>query len=79
MKRAYRSANKLRDGGVDEDSEDEDEDAKKLTGDGKEMKKLVRNLDKNNAYDSDEDKNPYLTSVSRSRTALTARSLGITG
>ena len=36
---------------------------KKLTGAGKEMKKLVRNLDKNNAYDSEEEENPYLSEV----------------
>jgi transcription initiation factor TFIIF subunit alpha len=28
------------------------------------MRKLVRNLEKNRAYESDEDKDPYATSVS---------------
>jgi hypothetical protein len=27
------------------------------------MKKLIRNLEKNNAYDSDEERNPYASSV----------------
>lgn len=34
-----------------------------MTGAGKQMKKLVRKIEKNGAYDSDEDENPYASSV----------------
>lgn len=33
------------------------------------MKKLIRNLEKNNAYDSDEERNPYASSVSLDRSS----------
>jgi transcription initiation factor TFIIF subunit alpha len=46
---------------VDESDEEEDDE---LTKDGKAMKKLIRNLEKNTAYDSDEERNPYASSVS---------------
>jgi hypothetical protein len=46
---------------VDESDEEEEDE---LTKDGKAMKKLIRNLEKNNAYDSDEERNPYASSVS---------------
>jgi transcription initiation factor TFIIF subunit alpha len=62
LKREYKNANKQRDGYVDES--DEEEGDGRLTKDGKAMKKLIRNLEKNNAYDSDEEKNPYASSVS---------------
>jgi len=42
LEREYRTANKLRDGRVDEDQEEE-----ALTGAGKDLKKLVRKMDKN--------------------------------
>jgi transcription initiation factor TFIIF subunit alpha len=43
--------------------ESEDEEEGRLTRDGKAMKKLIRNLEKNTAYDSDDEKNPYASSV----------------
>ncbi|KII95213.1 hypothetical protein PLICRDRAFT_97799 [Plicaturopsis crispa FD-325 SS-3] len=60
LKREYKTANKTQEGYVDESESDEDES--KLTKEGKAMKKLIRNLEKNNAYDSDEEKNPYASS-----------------
>ncbi|KAL5487678.1 TFG1 [Sanghuangporus weigelae] len=60
LKREYRQANKTREGYIDEDEEEEDAD--NLTGTGKDIKKLVRKIEKNAAYESDEDKNPYASS-----------------
>ncbi|OCH94079.1 hypothetical protein OBBRIDRAFT_789608 [Obba rivulosa] len=61
LKREYRNANKLRDAGVDE-SEDED-DENRLTGAGKNLQKTLRKLEKDGAYDdSDDEKNPYASS-----------------
>ena len=65
MKREYKNANKTREGYIDEDESEDEGD--QLTGAGKAMKKLVRNLEKNNAYDSDDDENPYASSVSLAR------------
>jgi transcription initiation factor TFIIF subunit alpha len=62
LKREYKSANKRREGYVDESDEDDNE--VQLSKEGKAMKKLIRNLEKNNAYDSDEERNPYASSVS---------------
>jgi transcription initiation factor TFIIF subunit alpha len=59
LKKEYKSANKQREGYMDE-SDDEDEE--ELTKDGKAMKKLIRNLEKNTAYDSDDERNPYASS-----------------
>jgi transcription initiation factor TFIIF subunit alpha len=59
LKKEYKSANKQREGYMDESDEDEEDE---LTKDGKAMKKLIRNLEKNNAYDSDEERNPYASS-----------------
>ena len=56
------SANKQRDGHIDADS-DEDTDPK-LSGAGKRMKKLVSKHEKNDAYDSDEEGDPYGSGVS---------------
>ncbi|KAG2367377.1 hypothetical protein BDR07DRAFT_1393753 [Suillus spraguei] len=61
LKREYKSANKTREGYVDE-SESEDGESQ-LTKDGKSLKKLMRKLEKNAAYDSDEERNPYASSV----------------
>jgi transcription initiation factor TFIIF subunit alpha len=61
LKREYKSANKTREGYVDE-SESEDGETQ-LTKDGKSLKKLMRKLEKNAAYDSDEERNPYASSV----------------
>ncbi|EGO01890.1 hypothetical protein SERLA73DRAFT_177477 [Serpula lacrymans var. lacrymans S7.3] len=60
LKREYKNANKQREGYIDE-SEEEDDDTL-LTKDGKNMKKLIRNLEKNTAYESDEERNPYASS-----------------
>ncbi|CAO3649535.1 unnamed protein product [Cunninghamella blakesleeana] len=49
-------------GGKFQDEEDLEEDAIKLTSEGKQMRKLVRDLEKNRAYESDEDKDPYASS-----------------
>ncbi|KAI0314460.1 hypothetical protein OF83DRAFT_1205441 [Amylostereum chailletii] len=57
LQQEYMSANKQRDGHIDAD-EDEDVDLK-LTGAGKSMKKLVSKHEKNDAYDSDEEGDPY--------------------
>ncbi|EMD40710.1 hypothetical protein CERSUDRAFT_111293 [Gelatoporia subvermispora B] len=61
LKREYRNANKLRDAGVDESEDEEDEN--QLTGAGKNLQKTLRKLEKDVAYDdSDEEKNPYASS-----------------
>ncbi|THH14680.1 hypothetical protein EW146_g5686 [Bondarzewia mesenterica] len=59
LQRAYMTANKQRDNGMYESDE---EDEVELSGAGKAMKKLVNKLEKNTAYDSDEEKNPYASS-----------------
>jgi transcription initiation factor TFIIF subunit alpha len=48
------------------ESDDEEEDGL-LTKDGKAMRKLIRTLEKNAAYESDEERNPYASSVSIAR------------
>ncbi|KAL0950030.1 hypothetical protein HGRIS_010038 [Hohenbuehelia grisea] len=60
MKRDQRAANKTREGYVDAD-EDDDEGA--LTKDGKRFKKMLRNRDGNEAYESDDEENPYASSA----------------
>lgn len=49
---------------------DEDEDEDELTRDGKSMKKLIRKMEKNTAYDSDDERNPYASSVSMCKMRL---------
>lgn len=62
LKREYKNANKTREGYIDES--EEEEDITELTGAGKDMRKLMKKHEKNNAYDdSDDDKNPYASSV----------------
>lgn len=61
IQREYMSANKQRDAGVDE-SDDEEQDST-LTGAGKAIKKLMNKHEKNEAYESDEESNPYASSV----------------
>ncbi|KIM53796.1 hypothetical protein SCLCIDRAFT_17828 [Scleroderma citrinum Foug A] len=61
LKREYRMANKQREGYIDESEEEEDGDSQ-LTKDGKSLKKLMRKLEKNVVYDSDEERNPYASS-----------------
>ncbi|KIJ70562.1 hypothetical protein HYDPIDRAFT_164557 [Hydnomerulius pinastri MD-312] len=60
LKREYKMANKTREGHIDESDEDEDET--QLSKDGKSLKKLMKKLEKNAAYDSDEERNPYASS-----------------
>ncbi|THG95799.1 hypothetical protein EW026_g5906 [Hermanssonia centrifuga] len=61
LKREYKTANKTREGYIDES--DEEEDITQLTGAGKDMRKLMKKLEKNTAYDdSDDEKNPYASS-----------------
>lgn len=64
LKREYKLANKRREGYIDESEEDEDES--QLSKDGKSLKKLMHKLEKNVAYESDEERNPYASSVSPS-------------
>ena len=71
LKREYKIANKQREGYVDESDEEEEG---RLTRDGKAMKKLIRNLEKNNAYESEDEKNPYASSVTIFFTTLSSRS-----
>ncbi|KIJ57035.1 hypothetical protein M422DRAFT_23152 [Sphaerobolus stellatus SS14] len=60
IKKEYRQANKFHDGHIDADNEEDDLDS--LTGAGKDLKKLVKRTEKNEAYDSDDDeKNPYVS------------------
>lgn len=58
MKREYRKADEKR------ESDEEEEEGEHLSGAGKAMKKLVRKMEKNDAYDSDKEENPYASSVS---------------
>lgn len=48
-------------GHIDEDVEEDEDD---LTRAGKAIKKLMRKNDQDGVYDSDEEKNPYASSVS---------------
>lgn len=61
LKREYRAANKQREAGVDED---EEEGNTGMSKQAKAMQKLIRNREGNDAYESDEEKNPYASSVS---------------
>ncbi|KAI0068757.1 hypothetical protein BV25DRAFT_1817668 [Artomyces pyxidatus] len=56
------AADKQRDGRADVGDDDDEEGDTKLTGAAKAMKKLVNKLDKNDAYDSDDEGNPYASS-----------------
>ncbi|KLO19969.1 hypothetical protein SCHPADRAFT_898526 [Schizopora paradoxa] len=56
LKREYRRADEKR------ESDDEEEEGEHLSGAGKAMKKLVRKMEKNDAYDSDKEENPYASS-----------------
>ncbi|KAK7695812.1 hypothetical protein QCA50_000450 [Cerrena zonata] len=61
IKREYKTANKTREGYIDESEEEEEEP--KLSMAGKDMRKLMKKLEKNLAYDeSDDDRNPYASS-----------------
>lgn len=50
--------------GTQEADETMFDDMGKLTSEGKQMRKLVRDLEKNRAYESDEEGDPYASSVS---------------
>jgi transcription initiation factor TFIIF subunit alpha len=64
LKKEYRTANKQGDTGVHvEDDEDEFQGINKQA---KAMQKLIRNREGNDVYESEEDKNPYASSVSTS-------------
>ncbi|TBU32744.1 hypothetical protein BD311DRAFT_774930 [Dichomitus squalens] len=61
LKREYKTANKLREGFIDESDDEEDES--KLTGAGKNLQKTLKKLEKGGGYDeSDDEKNPYASS-----------------
>ncbi|KAI7902644.1 uncharacterized protein BX663DRAFT_473038 [Cokeromyces recurvatus] len=49
--------------GGQQDDVDEFEDNNKLTSEGKQLRKLVRDLEKNRAYESDDDEDPYASSA----------------
>ncbi|KAJ7781238.1 transcription initiation factor [Mycena metata] len=59
LKKEYKSANKQRDGHIDES---DDEDMPGMSKQAKAMQKLIRNREGNDAYDSDDEKNPYASS-----------------
>lgn len=63
LQREYMTANKQRDAGIDESDEEEQDST--LTGAGKAIKKLMSKHEKNEAYESDEESNPYASSVVR--------------
>lgn len=54
-------------GGSQEADDNMFDDMGKLTSEGKQMRKLVRDLEKNRAYESDEEGDPYASSVSISK------------
>ncbi|ORX52028.1 Rap30/74 interaction domain-containing protein [Hesseltinella vesiculosa] len=47
----------------DQDDDDDDMAEEKLTSEGKQLRKLVRDLEKNRAYESDEERDPYASSA----------------
>ncbi|KAJ7180088.1 transcription initiation factor [Mycena crocata] len=59
LKKEYKTANKQRDGHIDES---DDEEMPGMTKQAKAMQKLIRTREGNDAYDSDEEKNPYASS-----------------
>lgn len=64
LKKEYKTANKVREGYIDE-SDEEDEDGSQLTGAGKNLQKTLKKLEKGGGYedDSDDDKDPYASAV----------------
>ncbi|KAJ7771365.1 transcription initiation factor [Mycena maculata] len=59
LKKEYKTANKLRDAHVDES---DDEELPGMSKQAKAMQKLIRTREGNDAYDSDDEKNPYASS-----------------
>ncbi|KZT24482.1 Rap30/74 interaction domain-containing protein [Neolentinus lepideus HHB14362 ss-1] len=57
IKKEYGKAKVLDNGEEDQDQDDES----KLTKAGRQLRKLMRSIEKNQAYDSDDDDNPYLS------------------
>lgn len=64
LKKEYRTANKQGDTGVD--VTDDEDDSQGINKQAKAMQKLIRNREGNDAYESEDDKNPYASSVSTS-------------
>ncbi|KAF7352788.1 Transcription initiation factor IIF subunit alpha [Mycena venus] len=60
LKKEYKSANKQRDGHIDES---DDEEMPGMSKQAKAMQKLIRTREGNDAYDSDDEKNPYASSA----------------
>ncbi|CAA7259765.1 unnamed protein product [Cyclocybe aegerita] len=60
LKKEYQSANKTRETGVDES--DEEEDQPTTSKQAKAMQNLIRSREGNDAYESEEEKNPYASS-----------------
>ncbi|KAJ6613443.1 hypothetical protein B0H10DRAFT_1881278 [Mycena sp. CBHHK59/15] len=59
LKKEYKSANRQRDGHIDES---DDEELPGMSKQAKAMQKLIRTREGNDAYDSDDEKNPYASS-----------------
>jgi hypothetical protein len=51
------------------DESDEDDEPGRLTKEGEKMKKLILHREKNAAYESDDERNPYASSVSAGSSA----------
>ena len=62
MKREYQKANKHREAGVDED--EEEEEVPTADKSVKRMQKMIRSREGNNAYESEDEENPYASDVS---------------
>ncbi|KAF6762112.1 transcription initiation factor [Ephemerocybe angulata] len=61
LKREYQRANKQNDTGMDEHDDDEDSNPKNKQQ--KALEKMIKNHEGNNAYESDEEMNPYASSA----------------
>ncbi|KAF7355318.1 Transcription initiation factor IIF subunit alpha [Mycena sanguinolenta] len=60
LKKEYKTANKQREGHVDES---DDEEMPGMTKQGKKMQKIIRTREGNDAYGSDDEKDPYASSA----------------
>ena len=63
MKRDLQRANKTNDGAIEEDDDDDLFEGKPKPKTQKALEKMIKSREGNNAYESDEDKNPYASSV----------------
>ncbi|KAL0579683.1 transcription factor IIF subunit tfg1 [Marasmius crinis-equi] len=61
LKKEYKTANKTREGYVDESEEEEEKPV--VSKQGKQMKKMLRNREDGDAYESEEEENPYASSA----------------